>query len=364
MHDFQETDDHEFKSDIFNSDKIESSWNKPKASIPKGNRKYKVIQKVKEGDNSVHVYSELGEEFEYKPWYVGGILTHPDFAHIKIKIIYKNDIKINYKSSEEAQMDGFTNFNKDVINSKGNIYPFTGLRGDAKELWRKVKVLRTEKRIEFVQANSYPLQKQAIKTSNIIIWAWGYESLQLPFFEYNSVTGRKEKLEFKRMGNYQYEVDNDLRLIPKNSEKLFNIFGIGLGYSIKTTNKHINAEKKLNSRADGVRLYMHVVPYVLLNNLTNKKHPSKRFKPVWGNRATSLQRNLAKTYNSASKNKRVNSVAKNGRTEITPIEEVPARISKFKRSRQDHKMNEKLTKAYDDKANHKAMKTQKEKNWK
>lgn len=168
-------------------------------------------------------------------------------------------------------MDGYTGYNKGVINSKGIIYPFTGLRGDAKNLWRKVKILKTEKRVEFVKADTYILQKQAIKNSNVIIWACGYESWPLPILEYNSFTNRHENIGFKRTGNYQYEVDNDLRLIPKSLDKFYNIFGIGLGYSIKTSNKHINAEKNLNSRADGVRLYMHVVPYVLFQSLTHHK---------------------------------------------------------------------------------------------
>lgn len=57
------------------------------------------------------------------------------------------------------------------------------------------------------------------------------------------------------MGFNQFEVDDDLRLVVKNSTKTYNLFGIGLGYSIKTSNKHVKAEKNLNSRADGVRLY-------------------------------------------------------------------------------------------------------------
>lgn len=86
-------------------------------------------------------------------------------------IIYRNDIKVNYKSKEEAQMDGYTNYTKSCINSKGIIYPFTGIRGDAKQLWRKVKVLKTEKRVEFVRANTYAAQKVAIANSDVVIWA-------------------------------------------------------------------------------------------------------------------------------------------------------------------------------------------------
>ena len=197
MYDYKENDQNKFNLDFFDIEKQENLLTKSELNIPKGNRKYKVIPLQKEKYKNKHIYSELGEEFEYKPWHIGGILNHQSFSHIKIKIIYKNDIKVNYKSREEAMMDGYTGFNKGAINSKGIIYPFTGLRGDAKELWRKIKVLRSEKRIEFVKADNHILQKQAIKNSNVIIWACGYESRPLPILEYNSFTNKLENINFK-----------------------------------------------------------------------------------------------------------------------------------------------------------------------
>jgi hypothetical protein len=269
MHDFKEYETHDFNMDILDDDKRDSIFNKQTTFVPKANRKYKVVKRVnqKDSDANEQIFSELGEEFDYKPWHIGGILSHPEFAHIKINIIYKNDIKVCYKCKEEALNDGYTNFNKGVINSKGIIYPFTGIRGDAKDLWRRVKILKTEKQVEFVKANTYPSQKQAIESSDVVIWACGYKSKHLPVYVKNSLSGENENLDFQKIGSYQYEVDDELRLIPKNSNKTYNIFGIGLGYSIKTTNKHVNAEKILNSRADGVRLYITIVPFILFKHL-------------------------------------------------------------------------------------------------
>jgi hypothetical protein len=66
------------------------------------------------------------------------------------------------------------------------------------------------------------------------------------------------------------------------------------------------------------------------------------------NRATTQQRTLGTNPNSDRKN-RVSSVVKETRLEITPIEEIPARISKFKRSKQTQvKNNDKLQKAFDE----------------
>ena len=130
--------------------------------MPKECRKYKNYLK-NDVKGSKGEFSELGEEFDYDYWQIGGILNHPEFSHIKVKIIWKGDIKVWYKSKDEAAIDGYTNFTKNWVNSKGIIYPFTGLRGDAKQLWRRIKVLKSEDKVEFVRANNFTLQKTAIK---------------------------------------------------------------------------------------------------------------------------------------------------------------------------------------------------------
>jgi len=41
---------------------------------------------------------------------------------------------------QQAQNDNYMDFDKKLDLSKGGIvYPFTGIRGDAKELWNRIK---------------------------------------------------------------------------------------------------------------------------------------------------------------------------------------------------------------------------------
>lgn len=112
MYDFKEYEAHDFDMDFFDEEKRSIMFQKQKLKLPSESRRHKVIRR-KPKDNEPeqeYEYSSLGEEFDYNPWTIGGILNHPDFAHIKIKIIYRGDIKVNYKSKEEALMDGYTNF--------------------------------------------------------------------------------------------------------------------------------------------------------------------------------------------------------------------------------------------------------------
>ena len=351
MYDYKDYQPQEFDMDFFDPELREQMFTKQKAKVPKESRKYRCTRRIKSKlEHPPSEFSELGEEFEYLPWNVGGILSHPDFCHIKIKIICKNELKVNYKLKEEAAMDGYTNFTNNCINSKGIIYPFTGLRGDAKQLWRRVTILKTEDQIEFIKANNQASQKLAIKNSDVVIWACGYESKPIPININNPLMNKQEPLDLKRVGTNQFEVDDDLRLVVKNSSNVYNLFGIGLGYSIKTTNKHIKAEKDLNSRADGVRLYVSIVPTVLFSGICPKRTLGKNLKFTLANRAVSMQR--TNTGSCSNKRERVNSVVKDIKNEITPIEEIPPRVSKYKRSRAlPNKQEDKLSKIYEESKN-------------
>lgn len=135
------------------------------------------------------------------------------------------------------------------------------------------------------------------------------------------------------MGQNQYEVDDDLRLVVKNGIKSYNLFGIGLGYSIKTSNKHVKAEKNLNSRADGVRLYATIVPFVLYPSICSKKMNRGGLRETIESRAFSMQRVISNVSAGLYNNQRVNSVNKDMNMEITTIEEITVNPSKPKKGR-------------------------------
>lgn len=158
------------------------------------------------------------------------------------------------------------------------MYPFTGLRGDAKELWRRAR-RNQEPKLTLVRADTPQEQKHVLKSSDIVIFATGYQSKHVPVFDQNG-----QKVHFKMLGspaqsNVQgptstYEVDAHCRLLPINSstspakplESVVGggIFGIGLGYSLKTTDNLVQAEMKATSKADSVGLYVKQIGHKLL----------------------------------------------------------------------------------------------------
>jgi hypothetical protein len=54
-----------------------------------------------------------------------------------IKILYRDRIKVFYSRVKEAEFDGYTDFKAlNFSNKNGFLYSFTGLRGDAKKLYK------------------------------------------------------------------------------------------------------------------------------------------------------------------------------------------------------------------------------------
>lgn len=77
-----------------------------------------------------------------------------DLDSTEIIILYRDDIKVFYSKVQDAINDGYTNFSpEDFSNENGYLYSFTGLRGDAKELYRQISK-GNERRIQLVKAES------------------------------------------------------------------------------------------------------------------------------------------------------------------------------------------------------------------
>ena len=76
----------------------------------------------------------------------------PIFEEGSIKILYRDKIKVFFKTSADAQKANYHDYEKEKYRQKdGYVYSFTGLRGDAKNLYLRVKS-GAEKRVKFVKA--------------------------------------------------------------------------------------------------------------------------------------------------------------------------------------------------------------------
>lgn len=59
------------------------------------------------------------------------------------------------------------------LSQGGIVYPFTGIRGDSKELWMKINKGQ-ETRAELVRADTLEEQKAHLGDADVVIFATGY----------------------------------------------------------------------------------------------------------------------------------------------------------------------------------------------
>ena len=100
----------------------------------------------------------------------------PQWNPDSIKILYRENIRVFYSKVEFAQQDNYTEYNPTVFsNKKGFLYSFTGLRGDARTLYREIKSGK-ESRVQLVKCPTAEDQLKHVEEADLVIWACGYET--------------------------------------------------------------------------------------------------------------------------------------------------------------------------------------------
>jgi len=91
-----------------------------------------------------------------------------------IQILYRDKIRVFYDTVGAAKRDDYHLFDKKLFpKSSCILYGYTGLRGDAKDMYRDVG---KEPRIELVKAVTPADQGKHIEKADLVIWACGYQT--------------------------------------------------------------------------------------------------------------------------------------------------------------------------------------------
>jgi lysine/ornithine N-monooxygenase len=190
-------------------------------------------------------------------WYIGK-QSIADQVDVNIKILYRDHIRVFYSTEQDAINDGYTCYNKrEALNKQGRVYPFIGIRGDAKELYKKI-TRGEEKRIQLTK--TFDDQFDYIKEADIIIWACGYNTNSIPIKDF-----RGHNIDLSLDDSNMIEVDKQLRIINSKRVPIPNLYGIGQGYSTKAP-EIINGKK---ARADSIHLYNSHISAKLYKSLEN-----------------------------------------------------------------------------------------------
>ena len=95
-----------------------------------------------------------------------------------IMISHRSAVRVFYACKKDAELDNYDNIGH-INKLTGQIHPFGGLRGDAKELWRGIKQGR-EQRVRLLKSAGQSMQAKMYEEASIIIWACGYSTNTVP----------------------------------------------------------------------------------------------------------------------------------------------------------------------------------------
>lgn len=92
-------------------------------------------------------------------------------------------IRVFFKDSQEARNFNYTDYDTER-EKDGYIYAFTGLRGDAKQLYREIKEGK-ETRVSLIKAETPENQYKFVQKADLVIWACGYQTKAIPMIDQN-----------------------------------------------------------------------------------------------------------------------------------------------------------------------------------
>ena len=227
--------------------------------------------------------------FRYDDWKVDYENDLPSFGDAEIKILYRDKIRVFFKNQRAADEMNYHEYDKEKFKhgKDGYIYSFTGLRGDAKQLYGDIKSGK-ERRVQLVKAETPGAQAGYVKEADLVIWACGYQTNNIPIFDHN----KKELVLSQRVPNTQFDVDGKCRVMLSDGNVLNKVFACGVGFPVRTKDGLIGQKDQINNpRADSFSLYMNAVGDQLLKNLLPKKKLAantqhKELASQWLNNAT------------------------------------------------------------------------------
>ncbi|KAG7384589.1 E3 ubiquitin-protein ligase arih2 [Phytophthora pseudosyringae] len=163
-----------------------------------------------------------------------------------IMILHRSPIRCYYGSKKEAEADGA---DASRVDRSGCVNTFTGLREDAKRLFKSVTSGR-EVRVRLFQVNqqgSQAITDKAYATAGAIVWGAGYKTNLPPGFDEAG-----NPLVF-RQDNGVVKLDNKarLQLLGPVKGKRPSVLGLGLGFSLRSAVDEMGFE----TRVDGVTVY-------------------------------------------------------------------------------------------------------------
>ena len=163
-------------------------------------------------------------------WVMTTLMPEVAFGAGDIRILMRREPPIFYENREAAEADDYPVSSADICPRTLRVHRLGGLRGDGRELWRRLTRRRDtvpEERVVMMPLHDSALSPMALRRclddAALVITAFGYRARTVPTFD---ARGRQIALNADRGGR---AVGPDGRVLDAGGRPLGNFFGLGLG---------------------------------------------------------------------------------------------------------------------------------------
>jgi hypothetical protein len=200
-------------------------------------------------------------------WVLTSLLTDVRFAAGEIVILLRRSPSIFYETKEAARADGYEVADRDVCPRTRRVNRLGGLRGNGREMWRRLARrpgTAPEERVAMMRLPEPHLSsvslRQLLDEAALIVPAFGYRMATVPVFDEE---GRRLALKADAGGP---AVGRDARPLLAEGGRLTNVFGIGLGTDYRPWGA-MGGEPSFDGQANSLWLYQNDIGAVVYHGV-------------------------------------------------------------------------------------------------
>lgn len=196
-------------------------------------------------------------------WVLTHLMPEVQFGPGDITLLYRQAARVLYWTRDDARADGYAFTELDVCPRTQRVNRLGGLRGDGREMWRRLTGrpgAEPENRVRMMTltgAEISPIELQRLlDEADLVVPAFGYRSSTVPVFDPD---GNRLRLKADIGGP---AVGRDARMLLADGGQIPNIFGIGLGADYRPWG-HMGGEPSFEGQTNGLWLYQNDIGAVV-----------------------------------------------------------------------------------------------------
>jgi hypothetical protein len=193
-----------------------------------------------------------------------------------LRILYRTEPRVFFPSREAAVAVNYPFTEDDVCPATGRVFRLSGLRGEGRELFCRIRGIGSVERetratAECLRSLTREQLIYALDTADLIVAALGYRFATPPVFD---PSGRMVALA--KTGP---AVDHESRLLTATGQPLPNVFGIGLGSNFRPWGA-MAGERSFRGQQNSAWLYQHGLGEMIYAGVRRYAHQLRTLEPA------------------------------------------------------------------------------------